>query len=153
MSRIPLAERFWPKVERRGPDECWPWLAAKLPKGYGLIGRGGDEGYLYAHRVSFELANGPITDERYVCHHCDNPSCVNPAHLFLGTAKENIADMRNKKRGTFGDTHPNAKITQSQADEIRSKYIPHVYSLSTLAREYKVSLQTIHNVIKNKIWV
>lgn len=95
----PLADRFWPKVDRRGPDECWPWKAARRAAGYGKIGRGkSGRGWMLAHRASWELAHGPISSETLVLHRCDNPPCVNPAHLFLGTHADNVHDMVAKGR-------------------------------------------------------
>lgn len=94
----PLADRFWPKVRRGAPDDCWTWLGARLTKGYGLIGVAGDMRGRLAHRVSWEIHNAPIPDGLLVCHHCDNPSCVNPAHLFLGSHSDNLKDMSRKGR-------------------------------------------------------
>lgn len=104
-SARPLSERFWEKVDKDGPvpqhvlGQCWKWSAAVSIGGYGVIGRGrADEGMTYAHRVSWEIHNGPIPDGYYVLHHCDNPPCCNPAHLFLGTYGDNNRDARQKGR-------------------------------------------------------
>lgn len=97
-----MEERFWPKVAKRGPDECWEWTASRTPQGYGKIGRRKGESPAIASRVSWEMHNGPIPDGLHVLHRCDNPPCVNPAHLFLGTNADNQRDMRAKGRGRLG---------------------------------------------------
>ena len=89
-------DRFWAQVEKRGPDECWLWVGATL-KGYGRGNWNGE--HYYAHRKSWELANGPIPDGLYILHACDNPPCVNPAHLRPGTQAENVRDMVERGRG------------------------------------------------------
>lgn len=98
----PLADRFWEHVDRRGPDECWPWIGAKRFFGYGAfnIGKKKAKG---AHRVAWELTNGPIPDGLQALHRCDNPPCVNPAHLFLGTPRDNMRDAQAKGRTMRGD--------------------------------------------------
>lgn len=91
----PLAERFWQKVKKS--DSCWEWQGANVPKGYGIIGKDGRN--QYAHRVSWELHTGVIPKGLLVCHHCDNPKCVRPDHLFVGTHQDNLRDMSRKGRG------------------------------------------------------
>lgn len=95
--RGPIEMRFWPKVERRGPDECWPWLGAIVPGGYGRFGIR-DNKVRQAHRIAYELTVGPVPDGLLLRHSCDNPNCVNPAHLIPGTAAENADDRRLRNR-------------------------------------------------------
>lgn len=102
-SRTDPKERFWGRVEKDGPllvpelGPCWIWTGARTFAGYGLLGRGSKQ-FVYAHRLSYEIHHGEAGD-LYVCHRCDNPSCVNPGHLFLGTALDNVRDMLAKGRG------------------------------------------------------
>lgn len=89
--------RFWAKVDASGgSDACWPWTGSKKEKGYGQVSRNNRQQRV--HRVAYEFHNGPIPAGLFVCHSCDNPPCCNPKHLWLGSASDNSADMRNKGR-------------------------------------------------------
>jgi hypothetical protein len=94
--RRPLADRFWERVVKT--DGCWLWTGATV-RGYGYIRADGGRVQLKTHRVSWELHNGPLPPEALVCHHCDNPSCVNPAHLYVGTEADNVHDRERRRRG------------------------------------------------------
>jgi hypothetical protein len=91
-----LSNRFWTKVQVLGEADCWEWQAFRSKFGYGKTGVGGR--VHFAHRVAWELTYGPIPDGIRVLHRCDNPPCVNPAHLFLGTMSDNMQDMWDKGR-------------------------------------------------------
>lgn len=96
---VPLQERFWTKVAKGNPDECWLWTGSLTNSGgYGQLSRSRAEGPVRANRVSYEMHIGPIPDGLSVLHRCDTPACVNPAHLFLGTTRDNARDMSRKGR-------------------------------------------------------
>jgi len=95
-----MIERFWQKVDVRGADECWEWTGARKPNGYGLLSLAGhNRVQLYAHRVSASIHFGMFHRKSLICHHCDNPPCVNPAHLYVGDVRTNAADMMRRGRG------------------------------------------------------
>lgn len=113
--RIPLADRFWAKVEKSDGPLCWLWLGTKNAQGYGAVSLPGGKRMGRAHRVSWELTNGKIPEGLDVLHRCDNPSCVRPDHLFLGDDKANMLDAKAKGRLRPGrpqpcEAHPSAKL-------------------------------------------
>lgn len=147
-----LVVRFWEKVDKRSPDECWNWTAAKSG-GYGRIGDGKNS--LIATRVSWEIHYGKITEGLHVCHKCDNPACVNPNHLFLGTHSQNMVDMAKKgRRAKKGRGVKNglSKLTPSGVIRIRQRYADENITYAELAREYGVTPPTIMSVIKRVTW-
>lgn len=144
---IPWRTRFWARVQKT--DGCWLWTGAVNQGGYGVFGHRGGECYM-AHRLMWSLTCGPIPDGLFVCHTCDNPPCVRPDHLFLGTAKDNHQDMLNKGRGNFHVTHAGsagernhrAKLTDSQAVQIRA------LSMSGAKRSYLIETFAVsHSII------
>jgi hypothetical protein len=111
-----LEKRFWAKVEKLGPDDCWPWLANKNNKGYGMIRQGGTLPKIPASRASYLINNGPIPFGLEVMHVCDNPGCVNPKHLIVGTHLQNMLDKMAKGRHRYG-LNPNPKLPIFRGEE------------------------------------
>jgi hypothetical protein len=139
----PIAERFNSKVDKSNPEGCWLWLGHRSSGGYGKLGN------KIASRISWEITNGAIPEGLDVCHHCDNPPCVNPNHLFLGNASDNIKDAVSKGRINHrGEKNSNAKITYSLAEEIRNSCLPY----RKLAEIYGLSKAAIYYIKNNITW-
>jgi hypothetical protein len=147
---IPIKEKLKKYVV--DSKNCWNWLGSKDKDGYGVFGHHRNK-QLRAHRASYDFYIGEIPTGMLVCHYCDNPSCINPKHLFLGTSKDNTQDMIKKQRKLilFGENHPNAKLTEQQANEIkqlRKQNKP----LTEIANQFGISFQTVSSIAKGKTW-
>ena len=153
-----LLDRFEDKYIPITEMGCWIWMGV-LRNGYGGIRVTSNpaDSLEGAHRVSYKLFKGEIPDKLYVCHKCDVPSCVNPDHLFLGTAKDNMQDALNKgklfwkgQKRNFpkGSNHKQAKLTESDVKEIRESTEPGI----NLAKRYGVSNNVISRIRLHKIW-
>lgn len=143
---------FWAKVDRRGPDECWEWQGPRNVNGYGFDRDARHFGQFHMHRVAFMYANGPILDGLHCLHGCDNRPCCNPAHLFLGTNDDNIADKVAKQRQPRGKTHGIAKLTPEQVKEIRVRHAQGGVYMRELGEQYGVSRSTISSVLRRVNW-
>ena len=141
-----FVENYWSKVERRPPDKCWEWTASKNGKGYGQIRRLGK--LYYANRVAWELAYGSIPKGMCVLHRCDNPSCVNPKHLFLGTPKTNSEDMVSKGRSARGQRARSAKLIPTDVQSIRLLK----GTQREVARIFGIDQSTVSNIRTKKSW-
>lgn len=152
-----VEERFWAKVRVGTTSECWPWQGSRhnrLPYGLFRVSRDPRDSPKPAHRISWQLANGPIPAGMFVCHRCDNPPCVNPAHLFLGTPAENLADMRAKGRGPKplrGENGTKAKLREDDVRNIRRRVAAGEMQKS-LADEYGVSKAAVNLIVLRKNW-
>lgn len=116
----PAEQRFWAKVDKRGTDECWPWTAAvrNSAEGYGAFWY--ERRHQPSNRMALVFSGTPVPAGMVACHACDNPGCCNPAHLFVGTPRQNNDDKVRKKRHAAGERHGSARLTREQVAEIRS---------------------------------
>lgn len=146
--------RFWSKVDRSsGRVGCWWWTGTVISKGYGWFHHSPARGRVYAHRFSWELAHGKLSDGMAVCHSCDNPRCVNPAHLWLGTIADNNRDKLDKGRSNMrrGSENANAILTEQLVLEIRSRSAAGE-SQRKLAASYGVTRAAIRYVVSGGGW-
>lgn len=145
-NRRPVKDRFLEKINKT--DTCWLWLGEPDDRGYGVISDLGQR--IKAHRFSWIFHNGPIPAGLCVLHKCDNPPCVNPDHLFLGTKGDNIQDCKAKGRTARGESHGSARLTSEQVIAIRNSFpaIPKC----RLARIYGVTETHIREIINREKW-
>lgn len=157
--RKPPEQRFWAKVDKDGPivpgmtTPCWVWTGAKGKQGYGHLLFSAQK-IKKAHRVSYEIHFGIIDPKKDICHHCDNPSCVRPDHLFEGTTRDNILDMERKGRAYHprGNNSGQAKLTESDVINIRKLYKQDGMTYKKLASMYQIGKTTISHIIKYRTW-
>lgn len=143
----PLPTRFWAKVERKSDAECWPFLGARNQAGYGIMRPFGRR-KVAAHRVAWQLANGPLPKGAILRHSCDNPSCVNPSHLVVGTHADNVADRVRRGRSAVGERSGRAKLTPDAVRAIRLSSD----STSVLAQRFGVTHCAVLAVRRGESW-
>lgn len=148
-------DRFWRGVEKAGPSDCWLYVRGQNRGPYGRFQSGGKGSpHVGAHRYSYEMHHGPIPEGMFVLHSCDNPRCVNPAHLSVGTPKDNTADMIRKGRARpvapKGVNSPNARLNDEAVRIIRAN--PEI-SDRELARRFGVATRTVHRVRVGEGWL
>lgn len=167
--RDSTVKRFWNKVDKSG--ECWTWTASKNNKGYGQLMTEPGEIFttkrpVLAHRMSWMIHFGAIPKDMEICHKCDNPQCVNPNHLFLGTHTDNMRDMIRKGKGAmnqpnvmtvcpekrhWGERNGQAKLTASQVREIRIGF-QIGYSMNELGNMYGITRHAIGRIVRRQAW-
>jgi len=144
-------DRYWSKVDKKNDNECWLWLASKDKDGYGWFTLKENHKTIQAHRYSALLKYIDLQN-KLVRHTCDNPSCVNPNHLILGSPKDNSKDMIERNRSLIGELNPNSKATNAQASDIIEQYERAIISgqkygiLERLAKKHNLSKQIIYRI-------
>lgn len=150
-----LHERFWAKVDKSG--DCWLWIAAKDVTGYGFFRCVSGQNMRKAHRVSYELAYGPIPAGQghhgtVVMHTCDTPSCVRPSHLILGTQQQNVSSASGKRRMASGERAAASKLSPTEVREIRQLRKQFGFAHPTIGRAYGVNASIISLLVRRKTW-
>jgi hypothetical protein len=146
----PAEDRFWRQVDKCSDDECWNWTGTLVGNdGRGRIRVNGKA--VYAYRFSYELHIGIIPEGLQVLHKCDNPKCVNPHHLFVGTISDNMKDAyRKKRKSNFGEKNPNSKLTENEVREIRKRYRKD--GGAALAKEFGLERTVPYQIFHRKRW-
>jgi hypothetical protein len=150
-------KRFWSKVAiTANENKCWNWIAGTCPKGYGkiyIVIEKGIERTYKASRISYLINFGVYPGELLVCHTCDNPLCVNPKHLFLGTEKDNAQDRKKKNRqhDQNGEKNGSAILTEDKVKEIRRLYSIGVYQRK-IGKLFGIGQYHVSRIVTNKIW-
>ena len=151
----PLSERFWPKVDVCGEDDCWEWTACKDKAGYGYMTVNAKP--RLATHVLFYLRKGHWPAKGRTCnHHCDNPPCLNPKHLYLGTQASNARDMVQRGRHRYvvrkGERNGSAKLTEKEVRQIRQRYKRGGTTYKELGQKFDISNTTIRDIKTRRTW-
>jgi len=148
---LELVERFHEKWVLNKETGCWEWIASLAGRGYGQIKCPGERQNIYAHRLSWRIHFGEIPEGMYVCHACDNPKCVRPSHLFLGTSEDNHRDMKAKDRHLRGSRNAVAKLTEEKVRQIH-RLAQQGVSQGSIAKAFKVRQSTIWKILHGLRW-
>lgn len=142
--------RFWSHVKKSTTADCWEWQAFKLPGGYGKFQHSGRS--LLAHRVALQIRIGPIPKGMLACHSCDNRSCCNPEHLFIGSYSDNRRDCDDKGRHAHGSKSPASRTNEADVIQMRLDYAAGGYSFVTLGAKYGIGHSTVEEILKRRTW-
>ena len=147
-------ERFLRYVMAEPMSGCWLWTGCSNKGGYGLYGarRGRLGRSTLAHRISWEMHKSSIPAGTIVCHHCDNPACVNPSHLFVGSQSDNMQDQKRKRRGNLGARHGMSKFTDDIAISIRSVARGNVISQKDIASIFGMHQCNVSRILSRARW-
>lgn len=144
--------RFWSKVKKGDPDECWMWGGSVNRKGYGSFNTGKIYGTKIAHRFAHLFGHGFLHEDMLVCHSCDTPGCCNPGHLWQGSPRDNSEDMVLKGRVRRGELHWSTNLTEADISAIRALSKTGRFHQSTIAELFGTAQQTISRIVTNKDW-
>lgn len=153
---LPAETRFFAQVDREPTDPvakakgCWLWTGAKDKNGYGRIRVNGRQ--MHAHVFSWEIRYCPMPPGKWGLHTCDNPSCVNPEHVYPGTPQANVQDRMEHGRAMRGEENHKAKLTAEQVKSIRAAWEAGQHNKSEIARQYNVTNMLVGKIIRRELW-
>ena len=145
--------RFLRQVDdSSSPTGCWTWLGATDAKGYGSMGISGQT--WAAHRLSYALHNSDLPPDAFICHHCDNPPCVNPAHIYAGTPADNVRDMVSRGRNVAhgGELCGKSRLTTATVQSVRADYATGTFRQVDLRDKYGISQPHISSIVRREVW-
>jgi DNA-binding transcriptional regulator YiaG len=145
-----IIKRFTDKIRINEETGCWEWTAGRHKDDYGRFSLNGKQER--AHRAAWIIFIGDIPSKLKVCHHCDNPKCVNFSHMFTGTHRDNMIDKVNKGRQSKGETHGNSKLTEEQVLEIKELLTATNLSERRIAKQYNISRATVRDIKHGLTW-
>jgi hypothetical protein len=152
LKRLTPDQRFSRKVDVRGPGECWPWTGTTDSFGHGQFFASPERGTMPAHAYALERATGSSCPSgKEACHHCDNPPCCNPAHIYFGTREQNVADMWRRGRGKHGEESPNSRLTTADVIAMRTRFAAGE-QLKPLAEDFGIDTGYVSRIVNGLKW-
>ncbi len=148
---VSLEDKFWSFVDKKGEDNCWEWTGNLFKQGYGRMYHHSTK-EPKAHRLSYMINIGNIPEGLLVCHICNNKSCVNPKHLYVGTNQDNSDDMKNSGRSLTGEKASASKLKEEEVLKIRELFAKSERSLEDLGYQFNISAGSIHAIVTGLSW-